>query len=190
MSIRRFERAHLPVQRWRNGGGVTREVVCHPAGADMAAFDWRVSIAHIAGSGPFSAFPGVDRVITLLEGSGVALHSPDGAVAHRLDQPMMPFAFSGDVAIEAQLLDGECHDFNVMTRRARCTAKVQAWRGPAHLPPISQGLLFAASGSWHAQTQTLLAGEGLSWHDQPIAWNLVPEGEDACLITVMIEYLR
>lgn len=155
----------------------------------MAAFDWRVSIAHIASSGPFSAFPGVDRVITLLEGAGVALHSPDGAVSHRLDKPLMPFAFSGDIAVQADLLGTDCHEFNVMTRRARCTAKIQVWRGPAHLPPKSQGLLFAGSGCWQAQTQTLLAGEGLSWHDQPIAWTLVPEGEDAALITVLIEYL-
>lgn len=189
MTIRRFERANLPVQPWKNGGGVTREVVCQPAGSDMAGFDWRVSIAHIASSGPFSAFPGVDRAITLLEGAGVALHSPDGAVSHRLEQPMVPFAFSGDAAVQADLLGPDCHDFNVMTRRATCTARVRVERVPAHLPIRSHGLLFAQSGRWQTNNQTLLAGDGLWWHDEPIAWTLVPEGEDAALISVLIEFL-
>jgi environmental stress-induced protein Ves len=189
VTIRRFQRADLPVQRWKNGGGVTREVVCQPVGSDMAGFDWRVSIAHIASSGPFSAFPGVDRVITLLEGAGVVLHSNQGAVSHRLDLPMMPFSFPGDAPVQADLLGTDCHDFNVMTRRARCTARVGVWRSPARLPTKSHGLLFAGSGHWQTNGQTLLAGEGLSWHNEPIAWTLAPDGEDAALIAVLIEYL-
>lgn len=58
---------------WKNGGGMTRELVCQPPDADMDSFDWRVSIAHIASDGPFSSFSGVDRIITLLSGGGVHL---------------------------------------------------------------------------------------------------------------------
>ena len=79
MPIHRFTREALTATPWKNGGGVTREIVCQPPGAGMDAFDWRVSIAHIASDGPFSAFAGVDRIITLLEGAGVRLHSTDGA---------------------------------------------------------------------------------------------------------------
>jgi environmental stress-induced protein Ves len=81
---------------WKNGGGVTREIVCQPPGAGMDSFDWRVSIAHIASDGPFSAFPGIDRVITLLKGGGVHLSSADGQVNHRLGTPLAPFAFAGE----------------------------------------------------------------------------------------------
>ena len=97
---------------WKNGGGVTREIVCLPPGAGMNDFDWRVSIAHIASDGPFSAFPGIDRVITLLSGGGVHLLGDDGQVDHPLDTPLAPFAFAGEAAIHAHLLAGDCHDFN------------------------------------------------------------------------------
>src|SRR5665647_2813187 len=66
LGIVRF--AELPVIPWRNGGGVTREVVAS-GGSDPQDFDWRISIADVSQSGPFSAFPGVDRVITLVEGA-------------------------------------------------------------------------------------------------------------------------
>ncbi len=66
MPWHRFDRATLPATPWKNGGGVTREIVCQPPGAGLAAFDWRVSIATIASDGPFSLFAGIDRVITLL----------------------------------------------------------------------------------------------------------------------------
>ena len=68
MSIQRFSFDELPVMRWKNGGGATREAVNWPPGAGLDAFDWRVSIASIAASGPFSVFTGVERRIMLLEG--------------------------------------------------------------------------------------------------------------------------
>ncbi|TRZ66771.1 MAG: hypothetical protein D4R98_05460 [Comamonadaceae bacterium] len=42
-------------------------------GSGISDFDWRVSIAYIASNGPFSAFPRVDRIITLLSGGGIAI---------------------------------------------------------------------------------------------------------------------
>ena len=129
MTAHRYRRADLAIQPWKNGGGVTREVVSVPGqtGAAGADFDWRVSIAHIAASGPFSSYAGIDRVITLLEGPGVHLRSPDGPIDHRLDTPLAPFAFPGEAAIHADLLGADCHDFNVMTRRDACAAPQSLW---------------------------------------------------------------
>jgi environmental stress-induced protein Ves len=56
--LRAGERQALP---WKNGGGVTREVIAHPPGSDLRHFDWRVSIAEIQGAGAFSSFPGTSR---------------------------------------------------------------------------------------------------------------------------------
>ena len=52
-------------QAWRNGGGVTRELLTWPN-----ADDWivRLSVADIEKDGPFSAFPG-DRKSTRLNSS-------------------------------------------------------------------------------------------------------------------------
>ena len=102
---------------WKNGGGETVEIAVGPAGAALDAFDWRVSMAHVASSGPFSRFPGVDRTLAVLEGSGIRLSVPGReAVPLRRDTP--PFGFSGDDPAEAELIDGAIEDLNVMTRRA------------------------------------------------------------------------
>ncbi|MER7756737.1 HutD family protein [Kitasatospora sp. NPDC097643] len=111
-----------PAMAWLNGGGVTREVAGFPAGAGLDGFDWRVSLADVASAGPFSAFPGIDRVITLVEGPGMAL-TVDG-VEHVVDAPYRPFAFSGDAVTDCRLLGGPLVDFNVMTRRGRVAADV------------------------------------------------------------------
>src|SRR4029453_7140835 len=54
---------------WKNGAGRTTEIAVHPAGAGLDAFAWRVSIASVERNGPFSAFPGIDRTIVLLDGA-------------------------------------------------------------------------------------------------------------------------
>ncbi|MGW4894904.1 HutD/Ves family protein [Kitasatospora sp. NPDC004240] len=114
--------AERPATAWLNGGGVTREVAGFPDGAGLADFAWRVSLADVATAGPFSVFPGVDRVITLVDGPGMAL-SVDGA-ERVIDTPYRPFAFAGDAATDCRLLGGPVVDFNVMTRRGRATAEV------------------------------------------------------------------
>jgi environmental stress-induced protein Ves len=186
-NVHRFQRADLTAQPWKNGGGVTKEIVSWPPGSTVANFNWRVSIAHIASSGPFSAFPGVDRVITLLEGAGVALHAANGNVTHRLEQALVPFSFAGEAPIQADLLGPDCHDFNVMTRRSTCSATVQVVNKRVGLPMQSQGLLFAPHGQWRANDETLLANEGLWWHDEPFAWTLTPLDANAALIAVLIQ---
>lgn len=186
MPIHRFDRPSLNATPWKNGGGVTREIVCQPPGADMDNFDWRVSIAHIARSGPFSAFAGVDRVITLLEGAGVRLHSSDGSFDHRLDTPLVPFAFAGEAPVLGTLLGGDCHDLNVMTRRATCRAGVWVCRH-ATSTAAPAGLFLAMRGTWTAGAHTLAPGQGLCWCDEPITWSLACPEPDAALLAVAIQ---
>lgn len=186
MFMHRFDRATLPAMPWKNGGGVTREIVCQPPGADMSGFDWRVSIAHIASDGPFSVFAGVDRVITLLEGAGVRLQSTDGAFDHRLDQPLAPFAFAGEAPVQASLLHGDCHDFNVMTRRDACRAEVQVCRANDDLPSADAGLLMAVQGAWQIAQDTLAPGQGLWWQGQALRWPVRTTAPDAALLVVLI----
>jgi environmental stress-induced protein Ves len=202
MTLHFFERAQLPASPWKNGGGVTREIACHPPSANMQNFDWRISIAHIASDGDFSLFAGVDRVITLLEGGGVHLSSANGSVMHALDTPLQPFAFSGDAAVHGRLLNGDCHDFNVMTRRGVYQAEVRVLRQHETLLPAPAGLLMAIRGEWQvqntdtgtntttatatAQDHTLIPQTGLWWHDDTLAWpcRCADSDPDAALLTV------
>lgn len=112
--IRPGEYRRMP---WKNGGGETVEIAVGPAGASLDAFDWRVSMAHVASSGPFSRFPGIDRTLAVLEGAGIRL-SIAGREAVSLGRDTPPFGFSGDDRAEAELIDGAIEDLNVMTRRA------------------------------------------------------------------------
>ena len=189
MTRHRFDLQDLPATPWKNGGGLTREVLWQPTGANLDDFDWRVSIAHIASDGPFSAFPGIDRVITLLSGGGVHLLGDDGQVNHRLDTPLAPFAFAGEAAIHARLLAGDCHDFNLMTRRAVCSASLQVLRSACEWPVAAQGLLMAVQGSWRLEgpsTHTLLPQQGLWWSDADTPWRLCPQSPDAALLALNI----
>ncbi|HTE46728.1 MAG TPA: HutD family protein, partial [Gemmatimonadaceae bacterium] len=106
MPIFSFEREQLVPTAWKNGGGRTREIVRLPSGSALDSFDWRASIADIEADGPFSTFGGIDRVIVLLGGAGVCLRSSDGAIDHRLDESLVPYAFAGESAIEASLIAG------------------------------------------------------------------------------------
>ena len=57
---------------WANGGGATRELWRDPANRDVQ-FTWRLSLADLVGDASFSHFPGVNRVLLLLEGDGMVI---------------------------------------------------------------------------------------------------------------------
>ncbi|NVD99090.1 HutD family protein [Massilia sp. BJB1822] len=115
--------ASLHASPWKNGGGSTTEIAVAPAGASFDEFDWRISLATIAASGPFSVFPGIDRTLTLVEGAGVVLDvGNERRVALSEREPVV--AFPGETAVSATI-EGITTDFNVMTRRARCSHQLE-----------------------------------------------------------------
>ena len=182
-----FDRERLPATPWKNGGGSTREVACWPRGASIDNFEWRVSIASIAQPGPFSVFEGIDRQITLLDGDGVRLRSADGRIDHRLDAPNMPFAFSGDEAIDCTLLGGPSNDFNVMTRRGTCHADLRVLEAAAEVEASVHGLLYALEGSWSlAPGERLVKGQGIWWGGKPQGRQVQPLDVNALLLSVRI----
>lgn len=110
---------------WRNGGGVTRELLAWPPGKPGVAadWDWRLSVAEVTASGPFSSFEGVQRWFAVLQGEGVKLNM-DG-MSIQLTGQSPPFQFDGAVAVSCQLLGGATQDFNLMVRRGRGQAKME-----------------------------------------------------------------
>jgi hypothetical protein len=108
---------------WKNGQGQTAEIAIHPPGADLSAFDWRVSLAQVAVSGPFSKFPGVDRWLLVLTGTmDLAI---DGAAPLRLQAGGEPIRFPGDVPVQSTVRDGPVRDLNIMTARDRVLADIR-----------------------------------------------------------------
>lgn len=133
---------------WKNGGGVTTEIMAWPPEAGLDDFDWRISMAQVASGGPFSTFAGIDRTLTVL--SGAMLLAVGEAEPVALSQRSAPFSFPGDVATSAELVAGPVTDLNVMTRRGKLHHSVQRLDGRVAAGiSLRDGinLLFCASGS-------------------------------------------
>lgn len=132
--------------RWKNGGGSTCEVAIFPPNATLDNFDWRISIATIERSGPFSTFQGVDRTLSLLDGDAVHLHFDSKTVVLSAKNPTV--SFPGEQAVFAEVR-GTTTDFNVMTRRAGCLHRVtrMSFTGTREIARNgSVSLLFMAGG--------------------------------------------
>lgn len=110
---------------WKNGGGLTREIAAFPPGAGMDTFLWRISMAEVSATGPFSHFEGVDRHLTVLRGQ-LRLDFPDGQCTLN---PFDSQAFAGDIPVLGTPLESPVTDLNVMTRRGLARADVQSVSG-------------------------------------------------------------
>ncbi len=134
---------------WKNGGGRTLELAVEPPGATLeTGFQWRVSSAEVGVSGPFSAFPGLERWLLLLEGGGFEIDfGTHGRV--RLDAPLRPIRFPGDWPATATLLDGPSTDLNLMIDRTlRAGVEILRLSASGHLALRSATtLLYVAQGT-------------------------------------------
>jgi len=137
--IRRSSLVPVP---WKNGGGITHEMIRMPATGDP--FLWRVSIAQIDVSGPFSNFTGYSRKMVLLRGGGLRLRFAAGPDRHLHEIGDMT-AFDGAVATECELVDGPCTDLNLMVSASMTGARawVERLLEPRPLRPSFRGTVLA-----------------------------------------------
>jgi uncharacterized protein len=153
MNLLHFD--ELPATPWKNGGGVTRELACFPHGAGLDDFIWRASIAAIGQSGPFSHFPGVERIIMLLAGDGMQLQFEDGT-RHDLTAPLQPFRFHGEAHVHATLTGTPSQDFNLMLRRELANGEILVWHADADIAAQDGFVLFhCTAGAWQVGTHRL-----------------------------------
>lgn len=135
---------------WKNGGGVTREIAAYPEDAGLEGFDWRVSLADVRADGPFSPFPGTERVLTVVDGTGMALDigGRDAGGRRLLAERYVPRPFPGDVPTDGRLLAGPVVNLNVMYRRGAARAAVAVVRGGLTVaaPPDATVLVVALDG--------------------------------------------
>ena len=114
---------------WRNGLGSTIELLKQDL-PSSDGFAWRLSMAEVTTDGEFSNFSGYDRTLLLLEGKGLTLDcsGSDGSAKypakHRLEKPLQAARFKGEEPTFASLHDGPIKDFNIMTQRQACEARV------------------------------------------------------------------
>ncbi len=163
MLTQTFDLAALAHSPWKNGGGTTREIVRWPAGSTLEDFEWRVSVATLSASGPFSVLPDVDRQIMLLNGDGARLRSNDGSIDHALSERWKVFAFRGETAIDAVLMGDTSTDFNLMVRRGHWHGQMQVVRQARHTGSAPAGVCMVLAGRWRRAGEVLTAGQGLWW---------------------------
>lgn len=99
----------VPQKPWKNGGGTTWEI----AADEESPPAWRISVALIDRSGPFSDYAGYDRTIVAVDGDPVEL---DINGRHVALEHGVPFDFPGEARV-ACTVHGSARDFNVMTLR-------------------------------------------------------------------------
>ncbi|MGH6617093.1 HutD/Ves family protein [Sphingomonas sp.] len=119
---------------WKNGGGVTRDVCAFPAGSTMDDFDWRLSMAEVREAGPFSSFPGIDRILMVLQGR-LELDFGAGDPPIVLSPDTAAYPFPGDVAVDGTPIGGPVTDLNLMVRRGLMTGAIRHL--PAGVIPIA-----------------------------------------------------
>ena len=161
---------------WKNGGGETVEIAVFPDGAGLEDFDWRISMARVDGSGPFSSFPGIDRTLAILEGEGLILDVA-GHPSQRLTQYSEPHAFPADAITSAELIGGPVVDFNVMSRRGRLAHRVTRSNATIASQRGTLRLVLCASGSvdliHDSRTETLFT-KGAAIVDMDATVELIP----------------
>ncbi|MFO1338283.1 MAG: HutD family protein [Burkholderiaceae bacterium] len=180
MSVQLVEWARVAPQPWRNGGGVTRELLAWPPGGG----DWllRVSVAEIERDGPFSPFPGVARCFAVLQGAGVVLGLAGGS--ETLTPASPPLAFDGAEAPSCRLVDGPTRDLNLMARHAAGRPQMRPARAGEQAPPGARwcGLYAATACSLDraGEPAATLPAHSLAWCDTPgTRWGLAPAPPEA-----------
>ena len=148
--------AGFAVQPWKNGGGVTTEIIVSPPGAGFDTFDWRISMARVASDGPFSLFPGIDRSLAVLEGEAIRL-MVEGRGEIIVNRESHPAVFPGEIAITGTLTSGPILDLNVMTRRSKwrhLLSRVAVEAGPfalARCGDVSLAIIRGSAGACAGQ---------------------------------------
>ena len=201
VNMRKWTQQDYQTMPWKNGGGSTTELAIFPAGALLDSFIWRLSTAEVKQDGPFSHFPRIDRTLSILSGAGLILHTDDGEqtpmASVQLTQTSPPYSFSGELAINAELIDDTVLDLNMMTRRDVCTHYVQRLTAGVHFvdaKDAQQLLLYCAKGTARLATdEQVLAGDLCLFEERHEHEGIALEfnaDEDAILYLIRVHFLN
>lgn len=152
-----FERDNLTHVPWKNGGGITREIASSKEGEPF----WRLSIADVTKDGEFSIFPGLHRILTVVEGEGMVLQAEN---ENYHAAPLKPVSFPGGTPLMGKLIEGPVQNFNLIYDAEKLDAEVETL---STLNMGSQGktepafeAVYCLSGSTQIEDATLEAHQG------------------------------
>ncbi|WP_349918688.1 HutD family protein [Aeromonas veronii] len=110
---------------WKNKQGTTAQILIAPKGSSLEKldFDYRLSSAPIKGPGPFSKFPGYQRILLPISGAGFVLNGHPYATHEAAH-------FSGDDETHCELLKKEVMDLGLIYDPERISANLRVLNLP------------------------------------------------------------
>ena len=134
---------------WKNGGGVTVDIAgvfapsAEPGG--WSGMIWRFGRTRIESPGPFSDLSGHDRILAVIEGRGLVLHSADAETID-VSEPFRPVRFPGERRIVSALEEGGVGVLNLMGDRRRVAIDLVFLTEPTATEAGPGTVLFYAPG--------------------------------------------
>jgi uncharacterized protein len=161
--MRIIDAAAVAPTAWKNGGGRTRTLLALPS---EDAWQLRISMADVEKDGPFSAYPGVERWLALVEGPGMELEFAHRTVTLTPLDP--PLAFDGAAAPFGRLLQGPVRDLNLMNQGGRAAMHAALPERPWRAQQRCCGLFALQAGHWSCADgrSAGLGRHALLWLDQ------------------------
>ena len=155
MSWVQIPAATLVEAPWRNGLGVSRDIVRRPG--------WTISVAELERDAPFSVYPGMDRIFTPIAGLSPPQLAFDGG-AFEPCPLLVPKPFPGDVPTLSRI-PAPGRAFNVIVERdvaqARVTVLHLAAGDALEAPDAPHVLLYCVSGGLAVAGELLGPGDSI-----------------------------
>jgi environmental stress-induced protein Ves len=121
--MKRLNKKDLVDIKWKNGGGVTRNIA---TGLIENVVAWRISRADVDIEGPFSNFAGLTRILTIVSQNAMNLEHAGGVLHARSWDPLQ---FDGGLSVTSRLKDGPLTDLNLMFDSKVCTGTARVVKG-------------------------------------------------------------
>jgi environmental stress-induced protein Ves len=178
--------AELSPVAWANGGGLTTELasgkIDATADAASAAWDWRISVARIERSGPFSALPGIGRALIPLTADLSELRI-DGN-PHRVRRHAI-VRFDGGSEVVCGPVPAPVHVLNVMVRSGVVDAAVTIHPAQPSKYAVTDGFAVALEDV-SVDGDLLTPGDGFPYR----RGDLLPAGAFALVVLVALSTRR
>jgi hypothetical protein len=177
---------HPPYRRvpWKNGLGSTLEIATDAA-EPGGSWTWRLSLADVPIRAPFSAFPGIDRHLAVLDGAGMTLEHE----AERIKVPRegRAFSFAGEDTIIGTPVGSGVRDTNLMLDRTKWTGSLEIQRVHEHRSIEVEAdvvLIFAAQTSDFLRCKTKEESCDLSADSTLLSTGLVRIEASHCTLVI------
>ena len=134
---------------WKNGGGFTTDIAGeYRPGAEPGGWDgmiWRLSRTRIETPGPFSDLAGYDRLLAVIDGSGLVLHAK-GRPPLDARTPFRPVRFAGEWQIHSELTGGPVGVLNLLSDRTKIAIDLAFAAAPDRVAlPDARAIVLALS---------------------------------------------